>query len=95
MKEVSYHFWVSNIDKNHVFDSFLKIRRKSRRHTRKLETITKSETDIDRHTRATKSSIQRLEMKSKKKINEIIDSCKLEVKSNTFDKKELGRGLNL
>ena len=74
---------------------FQKSIEKSRRHTRKLETVTKSETDIDRHTRATKSSIQRLEIKSKKKINEIIDSCKLEVKSHVFDQGKLGKGFEL
>ena len=47
------------------------------------------ENDVDRHTKATKSSIQKLEIRSKKKINEIIASCEVEASSTSFGETEL------
>ena len=47
------------------------------------------ENDVDRHTKATKSSIQKLETRSKKKINEIIETCEVEPISTSFEESEL------
>ena len=61
-----------------------------RRYTRKLASSLKLvENDVDRHTKATKSSIQKLEIRSKKKINEIIETCGVEAISTSFEEKEL------